>query len=166
MEVCGRITTWPSVGVLFANEDTSFVYTASDGTQDSFQYQFYGFGVAIGSPVTVSLQVGTIAHSSTMVLAGGSASVAGVAARSSATFSGSLSDADVARIAQAVWQQHIENGLTAEQMLRIMFSALAGVVNGAGSGSIAFRDVADSKNRIAATTTPQGNRSAIILDGS
>ena len=56
-EICGRITTWPSAGTLFAYEDTSFDFTAPDGAY-SFQYQLYVDGVATGSPTTVNLQVG------------------------------------------------------------------------------------------------------------
>ena len=55
-EVCGRITTWPTNGVLYAYEDSSFTYT---GTTDTFQYQLYVDGVAIGSPSTVYLNVGS-----------------------------------------------------------------------------------------------------------
>jgi hypothetical protein len=57
-EICGYITTWPSDGVLYANEDTSFTFTnAPDGVY-TFQYQLYVDGVATGSPATVTLQVG------------------------------------------------------------------------------------------------------------
>lgn len=54
-EICGRITTWPTSGTLTAYEDTSFEYT---GTSDTFQYQLYVDGVSVGSPTTVTLQVG------------------------------------------------------------------------------------------------------------
>lgn len=58
-EICGRITTWPSDGTLFAYEDTSFTFTgAPDGTY-SFQYQLYVDGVETGDPATVNLTVGT-----------------------------------------------------------------------------------------------------------
>lgn len=58
-EICGRITSWPSAGTLFANEDTSFTFSgAPDGTY-TFQYQLYVDGVATGSPATVTLTVGS-----------------------------------------------------------------------------------------------------------
>lgn len=79
-EICGRITTWPSAGTLFAYEDTSFEFSGPDGTY-SFQYQLYVDGVATGSPVTVTLQVGVLTHSASGSLASGSATVAGTAAR-------------------------------------------------------------------------------------
>jgi hypothetical protein len=57
-EVCGRVTTWPTGGTLYAYEDSSFTY---DGTTDSFWYQLYVDGVATGSPVQVSLNIGVAA---------------------------------------------------------------------------------------------------------
>lgn len=54
-EICGRITSWPTGGALTAYEDTSFEYS---GTTDTFQYQLYVDGVAVGTPATVTLQVG------------------------------------------------------------------------------------------------------------
>jgi len=54
-EICGRITTWPTGGALTTYEDTSFEYS---GTTDTFQYQLYVDGVAVGLPTTVTLQVG------------------------------------------------------------------------------------------------------------
>lgn len=59
-EICGRITAWPLAGTLIAYEDGSFEFSgASDGSY-SFDYQLYVDGVAVGSPVTVTLRVGPI----------------------------------------------------------------------------------------------------------
>lgn len=65
-----------------------------------------------------------------------------------------------------VWQYIIENGLSAEEIVRLFLAALTGLSAGGGSSSLTFRDNADSKNRIAATVDGQGNRTAIVLDGS
>lgn len=54
-EVCGRITAWPTNGTLTAYEDTSFEYA---GSTDTFSFQLYVGGVAIGAPQTVTLSVG------------------------------------------------------------------------------------------------------------
>ena len=67
-EICGRITTWPTLGTLTAFEDTSFEFTGPDGSH-SFQYQLYVDGVATGSPVTVSLSVGAISATASGALA-------------------------------------------------------------------------------------------------
>jgi len=52
-----------------------------------------------------------------------------------------------------------------QEMLRIMFAALAGKSAGGGTSTITFRDAADSKNRISATVDANGNRTAITVDG-
>lgn len=54
-EIRGLITRWPTNGTLIAYEDTSFSYEGSD---DSFDWQLYVDGVAVGSPVTVTLDLG------------------------------------------------------------------------------------------------------------
>lgn len=127
-EICGRITTWPTLGTLTAFEDTSFEFTGPDGSH-SFQYQLYVDGVATGSPVTVSLSVGAISATASGTLAalgltaptgtatgtsagdavgiGGFVSFAllapeGTAVGTTGTWSGSISDEDIARIAAAV----------------------------------------------------------------
>lgn len=56
-EICGRITSWPSAGALYAYEDGSFEFTDAPDGFYSFQYQLYVDGVASGTG-TVSLQVG------------------------------------------------------------------------------------------------------------
>jgi len=53
-----------------------------------------------------------------------------------------------------------------QEMLRIMFAALAGKSTGGGTGSHKFRDSADSKDRISATVDTNGNRTSMTLDGS
>lgn len=60
----------------------------------------------------------------------------------------------------------IEGTTTLQQAMAIILAALAGKSTGGGTANIAFRDVADSKNRIAATVDTDGNRTAITIDGS
>lgn len=54
-EVRGLITTWPTLGTLTTFEDSSFEY---DGPTDSFAFQMYVDGVAVGTPQTVTVTVG------------------------------------------------------------------------------------------------------------
>lgn len=54
-EVRGLITTWPTQGTLTAFEDSSFEY---DGASDTFAFQMYVDGVAVGAPQTVTITVG------------------------------------------------------------------------------------------------------------
>lgn len=57
-EVCGRITSWPTAGILTAYEDGSFSFTGAADDSYSFTYQLYEDGVAKGVPATVALLVG------------------------------------------------------------------------------------------------------------
>jgi hypothetical protein len=84
-EICGRITTWPTNGTLFAFENTSFTYVPAGDGADSFQYQLYVDGVAVGSPTTVSLQSGAGAATALgMTLTATSSLTAGTATGASA----------------------------------------------------------------------------------
>lgn len=58
----------------------------------------------------------------------------------------------------------VEAGMTLRQSMRAMTAAMAGIVLGAGSATVKFRDQADTKNRITATVDGNGNRSSIVLD--
>lgn len=60
----------------------------------------------------------------------------------------------------------IETGVTLRQALRLQLSAMVGKLSGAATTNILIRDTADSKNRINATVDADGNRTAVILDGS
>lgn len=63
------------------------------------------------------------------------------------------------------WTTEIEGGLTALEAMRLIAAAVAGKVSGAGTTTIVFRNaVADDKNRITATVTEDGNRTAITYD--
>jgi hypothetical protein len=53
-----------------------------------------------------------------------------------------------------------------QEMMRIMFAVLAGKSSGGASNTIKFRDSADTKNRVSAITTNDGNRTTVTLDGS
>jgi hypothetical protein len=65
-----------------------------------------------------------------------------------------------------VWSYALEGAFSAEELIRIMVSALAGKVSGAEGTAIVIRDLLDSKNRISATVDSNGNRTAVTLDGS
>ena len=80
-EICGRVTTWPSAGTLYAYEDGSFEFSDAPDGNYSFQYQLYVDGVASGTG-TVSLQVGasTVTISATAANAVFSGSAGGGAA--------------------------------------------------------------------------------------
>lgn len=59
-------------------------------------------------------------------------------------------------------QEDVETGLTVRNALRLMAAAMAGEISGAGSTTITIRNaVADDKDRIVATVTSEGNRTAL-----
>ena len=63
-------------------------------------------------------------------------------------------------------EETVEGTFTLEEVIRIMTSALAGKASGLNTINPKFRDLADTKDRIAATTDASGNRSAVTLDGT
>ena len=75
-------------------------------------------------------------------------------------------DALAADAVDEILDEVVEGSLTLRQVLRIVLAALAGKSTGGGSGTINFRDQADSKNRIAATVNVNRDRTAVTVDGS
>ena len=57
----------------------------------------------------------------------------------------------------------VENGINARQALSPILAATAGVISGAGSGTITIRGGNVSTTRIRATTDSASNRSAVVL---
>ena len=75
-------------------------------------------------------------------------------------------DALAADAVDEILDEAVEGSLTLRQVLRIVLAALAGKSTGGGSGTINFRDQADSKNRITATVDVNRNRTGMTVDGS
>ena len=59
----------------------------------------------------------------------------------------------------------VDGDVTEIQAQRLILSALAGKVSGAGTSNIVFRDVNDTTDRIAAVVDTDGNRKQVTLDG-
>lgn len=64
-----------------------------------------------------------------------------------------------------IWQRSIEDGMTAEQMMRIIFAALAGVTSGIGTSTENYMALDGTTPRISATFDSSNNRTALTLDG-
>ena len=77
-EICGRITTWPSAGTLFAYENGAFEFSGAPDGDYAFTYQLYVDGVASGAG-TVSLKVGAPAASAAIAATAANAIFAGSA---------------------------------------------------------------------------------------
>lgn len=64
------------------------------------------------------------------------------------------------------WTEIIESGVSAAEILRIIASALAGTVSGAGTGTETFKGLDGTTNRIVSTVDIEGNRTAVVVDGT
>jgi hypothetical protein len=64
------------------------------------------------------------------------------------------------------WSAIIENGMTAEEVLRVMASVLAGKVSGAGTGTETFVGLDGVTNRVISSVDNDGNRSSVTVDGT
>lgn len=60
----------------------------------------------------------------------------------------------------------VETGISQRAALRIILSAQAGKISGAGTGTETFRNTADTKDRIVSTVDVDGNRTAVTVDGT
>ncbi len=69
-------------------------------------------------------------------------------------------------IASAVHDEIIEGTMTHRESVRLQNSVMFGKVSGAGTVNEIFRDIADTKDRVAVTVDASGNRTNIILDGN
>lgn len=68
--------------------------------------------------------------------------------------------------AAAVWAYLIENGIPAEEVVRLMRSALMGKTLGIGTPVEHYRDAADTKDRLTVTFDAEGNRITVVADGT
>ncbi|HAO93413.1 MAG: hypothetical protein A2X93_09110 [Deltaproteobacteria bacterium GWC2_56_8] len=66
---------------------------------------------------------------------------------------------------QAIWDFVVEGTLKAKSLLRVLLSFAAGKASGGGTTTKRFRDNADLKDRIVATTDTNNNRTSITIDG-
>jgi hypothetical protein len=64
----------------------------------------------------------------------------------------------------AIWDEILDSGYTGRQLVRGFASALMARLSGADVNAPVFRDLANTKNRITATTDASGNRTAVTLD--
>jgi hypothetical protein len=77
-----------------------------------------------------------------------------------------LTSGEKSSIAAAVWAHVVENSLTAIQIFRGIWSLIRGKSSGfvaSSDSSVAFRDDADTKDRITGTVDAHGNRTAVTI---
>lgn len=69
-------------------------------------------------------------------------------------------------IAAAVWGREIEPGITAEQMLRVIFAAVSGKTSGIGSATELYMALDGITPRITASFDAAGNRTSVTVNGT
>lgn len=71
------------------------------------------------------------------------------------------------QIGDAVWDEAVDGAVTARQSVRLANSANGGKLSGAltgSAGTVAIRDLADTKNRIVSDFDADGNRTTVTRD--
>lgn len=66
----------------------------------------------------------------------------------------------------SIFSYIFEGTQTVKNLFRYLLAGFGGKTTGANTNTPAFRDNADGKNRIAATTDANGNRTDVTLDGT
>lgn len=77
-----------------------------------------------------------------------------------------LNDNALSQITAKIIADIADGSYDLQEMMRLIFAALAGKSSGGGTTNLKFRNSADNKDRIDATVDSNGNRTAITLDGS
>lgn len=67
---------------------------------------------------------------------------------------------------QALFTAPVEGAANYAEMFRIMYAVLAGMSTGGGTAINAFRDIANSKDRVRAGVDAFGNRMSMVTDGT
>lgn len=66
----------------------------------------------------------------------------------------------------AILDEAVEGAYTMRQILRLLAAHGLGKASGGGTSTLAYRDLADTKDRITQTVNAVGNRTSSILDAS
>lgn len=175
-EICGRITTWPTAGALFAYEDTSFEFSGAPDGSYSFQYQLYVDGIAVGSPQTVTLIVGVANGTATgsvsaLSIAAPTATASGTSGVINGVAAGSPSALSIVAISAVGAGTTAGNGVAVGTPSVITLSALSAVgvgtvqANGQAAGSPAsFYLIAPSAvaGAMVYTRAPDGSGPSVV----
>lgn len=134
---------------------------------DDYDTPYYQPDLTAVYPATVAALVNTVSNS-VNVVTGDISSISvptssqnAAAVRSELTPELTAIDNMGVTTAAAVGSRIVEGTFTMDEVMRLVASALAGKVSGAGTSAITFRDLGDTKNRIVATVDANGNRTAV-----
>jgi hypothetical protein len=133
------------VDIVDANVDAVLADTGTDGVV-----------VAAGSKTGYSLGVGGIAATA---FAAGAIDAAAIAANAIGA-----SELAADAVDEILDEQIGDGTITMRQALRLITAALGGLVSGAGTTTITFRNANNSADAIVATVDADGNRSAVTLN--
>lgn len=114
-------------------------------------------GGPAGDPIAYSAGVQVLlvqSAASTIVTTGGSA-------LTTEEHNQLMSRPGLVEISESVWQELLDAGFSSGDIMRLLAAANAGKLSGADTGNIIIRDLADSKDRITATTDVNGNRTLV-----
>jgi hypothetical protein len=114
-----------------------------------------------GNDATLTYVPGASAVSYTLNCATGAYSYTGQSARGTLGF-----DMIVGYTPAEVWDEVLEGGYTAREIMRFNAAVLAGKVSGAGTGTEVFTGIDDSTTRITSTVDNDGNRSLVTRNGA
>ncbi len=81
-------------------------------------------------------------------------------------FAGTAYATALAAEVDAIHDEVVEGTTTLRQSMRLQNAVLLGKASGLGTTTVVFRDLADTKDRITATTDIDGNRSAVTRDAT
>jgi len=163
VQVLGTVNT----GVCINEGNGFYTYTPSQA-ETNFDYIAFTFIGTNAIPVTTQIYTAIIKQSGdcyALIGANGSG-LTSLATQASV----SAVAADIAALptandnATTVWNKLIETGYTATQIMKLFASVLLGKVSGAGTGVEVFRDINDTRPRVTAIISAEGNRNTITLD--
>jgi hypothetical protein len=119
----------------------------------------------LGAPAGASIAA-DIAQVETHAASADTQATASAVSAASADNKASTILTNLAAVPAAIFAAVSEGAETFIQTIRIIRSGVAGKLNGAPSGPINTRDLADTKNRISATIDANNNRTAVTTDGT
>lgn len=140
--------------------------TAADNLEAACDGNTYNVGGGAVVAASVTGAVGSVTGAVGSVTgAVGSVGAGGITASSIAT---DAIDADAlkADAVDEILDEVVEGTTTLRQAIKLLLSFVSAKVSGAGTTTVTFRDIGDTKDRITMTVDADGNRSAVTRDGS
>lgn len=140
-----------------AETGTAGTYSKAGGAvvPDAGGYIVWGVSGTDYAEATVDSTSANVTYSAGVALAGRLAEVTDLPAASPSA----------SVIADAVLDEVVEGTLTLRKIMRLTLAKLANKASGGSTTTIRYRSLADDKDRIVETVDPDGNRSAVTLDG-